>query len=289
MKIGIAFANVGPFFLPEEAAFLATQCEAAGIESLWTVEHVAVPKGYTAKYPYSPDGKMPGNEDSPIPDPLLWLAYVAGQTSKIKLGTGILILPQRHPIYVAKEMATLDVLSKGRAILGIGIGWMEDEFRALGIPFQERVSRTEESCAALRSLWSAGADAFKGEHYRWDALESNPKPVQPGGVPIVVGGHVLGAARRAARVGDGFFPMTTAGDAAPLPDLLTAMREECARVGRDPAKIEITTGATSLDLDAIKRLEDQGVSRLVTGPPGFSRDQVSAGLDKLADTVLAKL
>ncbi len=289
MKIALGFANVGPFVQPEEAAFLARSAEEAGIESLWTVEHVAVPKGYKAKYPYSPDGKMPGNEDSPIPDPLIWLSYVAAQTTKIKLATGILILPQRHPIYVAKELATLDVLSKGRMILGIGIGWMEDEFRALGIPFKERVSRTEESCAALRSLWSAEAGAFKGDHYHWDALESNPKPVQEGGVPIVVGGHVLGAARRAARVGDGFFPMLTAGDAASLPDLLSAMSEECARVGRDPAKIEITTGATSLDPDAIKRLEDQGVSRLVIGPPGFTRDQISAGLDKLADTVISKL
>jgi probable F420-dependent oxidoreductase len=287
MKFGVAFANVGPFVQPEEAAFLAKSCEEVGIESLWTVEHVAVPTGYTAQYPYSADGRMPGGEDSPIPDPLLWLAYVAGQTSKIRLATGILILPQRHPIYVAKELATLDVLSKGRAILGIGIGWMEDEFRALGIPFDERVGRTEESCAALRSLWSSGAEAFKGEHYAWDALESNPKPVQPGGVPIVVGGHVLGAARRAARVGDGFFPMKTEGGR--LRELLDAMSDECARVGRDPAKIEVTTAAPGLDLDAIRRLEDEGVSRLVVGPPGFSRDAIEDGLAKLADTVLSKL
>ena len=211
MKFGVAFANVGPFVQPEEAAFLARSCEEVGIESLWTVEHVAVPTGYQAQYPYSADGRMPGSENSPIPDPLLWLAYVAAVTTKIRLATGILILPQRHPIYVAKEVATLDVLSKGRALLGIGIGWMEDEFRALGIPFEERVARTEEACAALRTLWKPGAHAFKSEHYAWEALESNPKPVQPGGVPIIVGGHVLGAARRAARVGDGFFPMKTGG------------------------------------------------------------------------------
>jgi probable F420-dependent oxidoreductase len=288
MKFGVAFANVGPYVQPEEAAFLAKSCEEAGIESLWTVEHVAVPTGYRAQYPYSADGRMPGPEDSPIPDPLIWLAYVAAATSRIKLATGILILPQRHPIYVAKEIATLDVLSAGRVILGIGIGWMEDEFRALGIPFDERVARTEEACAALRTLWQPGAHAFKGEHYAWDAIESNPKPVQPGGVPIVVGGHVLGAARRAARVGDGFFPMKTGGER--LRELLDAMSSECARVGRDPAKIEVSTAAPqSLDLDAIRRLEDLGVSRLVIGPPGFTRDALRAGLDRLADTVLAKL
>lgn len=287
MKFGVAFANIGPFVQPEEAAFLAKSCEEAGVESLWTVEHVAVPTGYHAQYPYSADGRMPGPEDSPIPDPLLWLAYVAASTSRIKLATGILILPQRHPIYVAKEVATLDVLSAGRVILGIGIGWMEDEFRALGIPFDERVARTEEACAALRTLWKPGAHAFKGEHYAWDALESNPKPVQPNGVPIVVGGHVLGAARRAARVGDGFFPMKTAGDR--LSALLDALGSECARIGRDPSKIEITTSAPGLDLDAIRRLEDQGVSRLVIGPPGFNRDALRAGLDRLESTVLAKL
>lgn len=295
MKFGVAFANIGPSVQPDEAAFLAKSCEEAGVESLWTVEHVAVPSGYRAQYPYSADGRMPGPEDSPIPDPLIWLSYVAAETKTIRLATGILILPQRHPIYVAKEVATLDVLSKGRAILGIGIGWMEDEFRALGIPFDERVSRTEESCAALRSLWSPGAHSFKGDHYAWDALESNPKPVQPGGPPIVVGGHVLGAARRAARVGDGFFPMKTEGGR--LRELLGAMREECARVGRDPAKIEITTSAPGRllggdaqeGLDAIRRLEDEGVSRLVIGPPGFTRDAIRDGLAKLADTVLSKL
>jgi len=286
MKFGVAFANVGPYVQPEEAAFLAKSCDEAGIESLWTVEHVAVPTGYHSQYPYSADGRMPGPEDSSIPDPLLWLAYVAAATSRIKLATGILILPQRHPIYVAKEVATLDVLSKGRALLGIGIGWMEDEFRALGIPFDERAARTEEACAALRTLWKPGAHAFKGEHYAWDALESNPKPVQPGGVPIVVGGHVLGAARRAARVGDGFFPMKT--DGARLSELLDALGSECARIGRDPSKIEITAAAPGLDLDAIRRLEDQGVSRLVTMPPGFTRDALRAGLDRIAN-VLAKL
>ena len=287
MKFGLAFSNVGPFVQPDEARFLATSAEEAGLESLWTVEHVAVPAGYQAQYPYSKDGKMPGGEDSPIPDPLLWLAYVAAATSRIRLATGILILPQRHPIYTAKEAATLDVLSGGRAILGVGIGWLEEEFRALGLPFDERASRTEECCAALRALWGEGAQPFKGEHYAWEPVESNPKPVQAGGVPIVVGGHVLGAARRAARVGDGFFPLKAEGGR--LGDLLAAMGEECARVGRDPEKIEITTALPGNDLDAIRRLEDQGVSRLVMGPPGFTRDDVRRGLGEFADNVIARL
>ena len=287
MKFGIAFANVGPFIQPENAVFLAQACEARGIESLWTVEHVVVPAGYEAQYPYSPTGKMPGAEDSPIPDPLIWLSYVAGATQKIKLATGILILPQRHPAYVAKELATLDLLSGGRAILGIGIGWLKEEFEALGVPFDERVGRTEESCAALRTLWKPGASAFKGEYYEWDALESNPRPVQEGGVPIVVGGHVLGSARRAARVGDGFFPMKTEGGR--LGELLAAMGDECAKVGRDPKEIEVTTALPGNDVGAIKALEDQGVSRCVMGPPAFDRDGIEKGLDTFANEIMAKL
>ncbi len=287
MKFGIAFANVGPFIHPEHAVFLAQACEARGIESLWTVEHVVVPAGYQAQYPYSADGKMPGPENSPIPDPLLWLAYVAAATEKIKLATGILILPQRHPAYVAKEVATLDLLSGGRAILGVGIGWLKEEFAALGLSFEDRVSRTEEACAALRSLWQPGANSFKGEHFRWEALESNPKPVQEGGVPIVVGGHVKGAARRAARVGDGFFPLKTEGGR--LGELLDAMADECAKVGRDPKQIEITTALPGQDLDAIKALEDQGVSRCVMGPPAFDHDGIEQALDAFANRIIAKL
>ncbi len=287
MKFGRMFANVGPFVQPEEASFLAKAAEERGIESIWTVEHVAVPAGYQAQYPYSDSGKMPGPEDSPIPDPLIWLSYVAASTKTIKLGTGILILPQRHPVYTAKEVATLDVLSGGRVILGIGIGWMKEEFDVVDIPFEERATRTDEACAALRTLWKPGANAFKGEHYQWDAIESNPKPVQEGGVPIVVGGHVKGAARRAARVGDGFFPLKTEGDR--LRELLDVMSDECGKLGRDPSEIEITTAMPGMDLDAIKRLEDQGVSRLAMGPPAFDREGVEKGLDKFADNIMAKL
>src|SRR6185295_4567501 len=199
MKFGIAFANAGPFAFPELLTHLAVEAERCGIESLWTVEHVVVPVGYESKYPYDPSGKMPAPENMPIPDPILPLAFAAAVTRKIRLATGVLILPQRHPFYVAKEMATLDVLSGGRAILGIGVGWLREEFDALGIPFEDRASRTHEAVRAIRSLWSATPQPFEGKHFRWGAVESNPKPIQAGGVPIVVGGHTELAAKRAAR------------------------------------------------------------------------------------------
>ncbi len=286
MKFGLMFVNSGPFSVPETFDTLVRTADEVGFESLWTVEHVVVPVGYESEYPYSPTGKMPGDETSPIPDPLLPLAYAAAVTKKIRLGTGILILPQRHPAYVAKEFATLDVLSRGRAMAGVGIGWLREEFDVVGVPFRERAARTEEAVRAIRSLWSEGAQPFEGEYYRWKAVESNPKPVQKPGVPIVVGGHVEGAARRAARVGDGFFPAR--GDLPTLKPLLDALRDECGKTGRNPDEIEISTGAPSLDLDTVRRYEDLGVARLVMAPPAFDPEGLKAALPKLAEDLIRK-
>lgn len=285
MKFGIAFANVGPFGLAEHAAHLGQCCDEVGIESVWTVEHVVVPQGYQAQYPYSADGRMPGAEDSPIPDPIVWLSFMAGVTKKVRLGTGILILPQRHPVYVAKAFASLDQLSGGRAMLGIGIGWMKDEFEVLGVPFEERVGRTEESCQAMRSLWSPGATAFEGKYYSWGPVESNPKPTQQPGVPIIVGGHVAGAARRAARVGDGFWPNVSIDK---LPGLLDAMSDECGKTDRDPQEIELTCGLADPSLDFVKQMEDLGVSRLIMPPPGFDKDALRAGLEKVGNELISQ-
>ena len=147
MKVGVMFANVVFFGTPEGAEKLAKAAEDSGIESLWTVEHVVVPEGYESPYPYSPSGKMPGGETAPIPDPLAWIAFMAAHTTTVRLATGVLILPQRNPVILAKECATIDVLSAGRLILGVGIGWLEEEFDAIGVPFDERVGRTEEYIA----------------------------------------------------------------------------------------------------------------------------------------------
>ncbi len=284
MKYGIMFANAGPFADPETFAHLATTAEACGIESLWTVEHVLVPRDYQSTYPYSPDGKMPGSEDAPIPDPFLALAYAAALTRKIRLATGVLILPQRHPAYVAKEVATLDRLSGGRVTLGVGVGWLREEFQALGVDFDSRAARTRESVEAMRSLWSPGASTFRGKHFAWENVESSPKPVQGAGVPIVVGGHADIAARRAARYGDGFFPGR--GNSARLRELLGILREECAAVGRSADAIELTAGMMVPTPDAVKKHEDMGFHRLVIAPPGYDRDSISKGLEAFANTFL---
>jgi probable F420-dependent oxidoreductase len=296
MKFGIMFANAGPFGFPDQLANLARTAEEVGIESIWTVEHVVVPIDYRSKYPYSESGRMPGPESIPIADPILPLAFAAALTKTLRLATGVVILPQRHPTYVAKEIATLDVLSGGRAILGVGIGWLQEEFDAVGVPFKERAPRTNEAIQAIRSLWKETGEAFHGKFYKWEPVESNPKPVQKPGVPIIVGGHAEGAARRAARYGDGFFPAR--GDHQTLTKLLAVAREECGKIGRKFEEIEITTGtggsspsasAGGLDLDVVRRYQDLGVARLILAPPGFDADAVRQGLHQFGDQVIARL
>jgi probable F420-dependent oxidoreductase len=228
---------------------------------------------------------MPGAENAPLPDPLIWLTHAAAVTTRIRLATGILILPQRHPFYVAKAVATLDQLSRGRVILGVGIGWLEEEFRGLGIPWAGRAERTEEAVRALRSLWADGASAFQGRHFAWGAVESNPKPAQRPGVPIVIGGQVPAAARRAARLGDGFFPARTDG----LRELLAVLAQECAVLGRDPGEVEVTTGIvgrlpTRADLAELAAL---GVGRVLVQLGDVSQDGVERALERVGNELVA--
>jgi len=285
MKFGLMYANAGPFGLPAMLSHLATTAEKCGFESLWTVEHVVIPKGFKSQYPYSRDGKLPGGEDVPIPDPIVPLAYAAAVTSKIKLGTGVVILPQRHPLYLAKEMATLDQLSGGRAILGIGSGWLEEEFQALGLDFHTRGARTDEAIQSLRALWRDNESSFHGKHFNFGPVKSYPKPVQTGGVPIHVGGHSPAAARRAGRYGDGFFPAIR--DPAKLKELFGIVKEECSKRGRKFEEIELSCGG-SAQLDFAKKVQDLGVKRIAIAPPAFDPDGLTRGLEKLANEVLAK-
>jgi probable F420-dependent oxidoreductase len=280
MKLGLLYANIGPGVDPEGAVAIATRAEEVGFESLWTVEHVVVPGGYVSRYPYDPSGRMPGGEDAPIPDPLVWLAYVAARTGRIVLGTGMLILPQRSPVVLAKEAATLSVLCRGRLVLGVGLGWLREEFEAIGVPFAERGRRTDEWITAMRALWSEDQPSFHGEHVHFEDARLWPKPTGRS-IPIVIGGHSEAAARRAGRIGDGFFPGTSGPDQ--LAPLLNVMRRSAEQASRDPDTIEVTAGG-SLDPATLQRFATLGVSRIVTRPRGAELDQVLEGLKRSAET-----
>ncbi len=285
MKFGIMFANAGPFGEPAVARGLASLAEEHGFESLWTVEHTVVPSGYASEYPYDESGKMPGGDEVSIPDPLVWMAWVASITTRVRLATGILILPQRNPLTLAKELATLDVLSEGRLDLGIGVGWLREEFEALGVPFEDRGARADEYVAAMRALWRDDPASFDGKLVSFERVHSNPKPVQAGGIPIVGGGHSPAAARRAGRLGDGFFPGRFRSEE--LTPLLETMRESARDAGRDPGAIEVTAGG-ALDLDGVKRFADLGVSRVVIPPLGFDLETLKSTIGAFADSVIAK-
>ena len=281
MKAGVIFANSGRFSSPELFAELARDAEQCGFESIWTVEHVVIPQPH-APYPGSKDGQMPGGDQVPIPDPLIPLAYAAAITTKLKLSTGVIILPQRHPLYLAKQLATLDVLSKGRMMVGIGSGWMPEEFAAVDVDYHARGARTDESIQAMRALWSANAATFHGKHFHFHDVKSFPKPLQSGGIPIHVGGYSQAAARRAGRFGDGFFPTVT--EPAKLAPLFESVRQEAKKAGRSPDAIEFSTmGAPKPD--SLKALADIGVSRVVFGPPSSEPTKLKAGLENIANVI----
>ncbi|MDH5288861.1 MAG: LLM class F420-dependent oxidoreductase [Acidimicrobiia bacterium] len=257
MKFGLRYCNTGRYVDPALGQELVQAGEAAGFESAWTVEHTVVPANYTSTYPYSGDGKMAGGRDDiPLPDPLIWMAYMAAVTSTIKLATGILIVPQHNPVITAKQVATLDQMSGGRVLLGIGVGWMREEFDAIGAPFADRGARTDEYVAVMRELWTAERPTFHGQWVNFDETYCRPQPAQ-GSVPIIVGGDTVPAAKRAGRLGDGYFPARNAPQ-----ELIDLARRTAEAHGRDPDALEITTSVPD-DLDDIPALAARGVSRLL--------------------------
>jgi probable F420-dependent oxidoreductase len=265
MKFGLRYCNTGRYVDPVRAVELVQAAEAVGFDSAWTVEHTVIPHGYQSQYPYSPTGKLPGGDgDFDLPDPLIWMAYVAAATSRIKLATGVIILPQHNPVITAKQVATLDHMSAGRVLLGVGVGWLKEEFEALGSPFEERGARTDEYIRVMRELWRADRPTFKGKFFSFTDAYMRPKPVNRA-VPIIIGGHSIFAAKRAGRLGDGFFPARGAP-----PELLKLVRDTAEAHGRDPNAIEITTSLPE-NLDDLSTMAAAGIDRVLV-PVVFTKE-----------------
>ena len=257
MKFGLRYCNTGRFIDPGHAVEMIVAAEEAGFDSAWTVEHTVIPELHASQYPYSNDGRMAGDRyDLPLPDPLIWMAYVAAHTTRIKLGTGILILPQHNPVVVAKQIATLDLMSGGRILLGIGVGWMREEFDVIGASFDDRAARTDEYVAVMRTLWSQQKASFSGDFFHFENVYCLPQPPE-GDVPVIVGGHSRAAARRAGRIGAGFFP------ARELPEALISLARETAESNdRDPDELEITVSYPASD-DGLGALAALDVDRVL--------------------------
>jgi probable F420-dependent oxidoreductase len=272
------FANGARGAEPEHAAALVRAAERVGYESLWAVQHVVMPIGHASSYPYSDSGTVPGGTTVAIPDPLVWLAWAGAITSTITLATGVLVLPQQHPLVVAKQVATLDRLTGGRVILGVGAGWLREEYAALDADFDARGPRMDEAIEAMRRAWRAGPAEFHGNHIWFDPVDVEPKPTRS--VPIVIGGHSAAAARRAGRLADGFFPLACQGER--LEELVTIVRRAAVDAGRDPTGIELTVDAPRTDADAEVQTR-LGVTRVVVNAPHVATADLVAVLeDRLA-------
>ncbi|MDX6392450.1 MAG: hypothetical protein QOJ73_3513 [Streptosporangiaceae bacterium] len=284
MKIGIAGANIAAFAERDHAVALARTAEAAGIESLWTYEHIVIPGVYQSAYPYSSSGRMP---DARFADALDWIAFLSAVTEHIAFGTGMLILPEHNPVELAKRAATIDRLSGGRLLLGVGVGRLKEEFESLGVPWEHRGARTDEYIQVMRRLWAAGEATFTGRFVQFRRTLCFPKPLQVPGIPVIVGGHTEAAAARAGRIGDGFYP-AVAPDR--LAELLRIVRRSAEEAGRDPARIEITAGAgQDCDADTVKRYQDLGVTRVMVGLPTQDPADVRRSIDALHESLISKV
>ncbi len=273
MKIGIFGIGSGICADPAVARQVAQAAEQAGLESVWTGEHVVLPDPQAAPSPAPPL--------FPMLHPSTVLAYLAAVTERVKLGTGIVLIAQRNPVVLAKEMASLDVLSSGRLILGIGAGYLEPEFRALGVPFAERGARTDEFVAAMRVLWRDDEPTFDGRFVGFAGIQARPRPAQAGGPPIVVGGASDAAIERAVRVAQGWYGFAMDVEAAQA--CIKRLGAAQSRWGRDEVLGELEISVTPrgrLTADLIDRFADIGVHRLI---PMLPQDVESKALDAVAE------
>ena len=260
MKLGIIPINIGVQSL-DEVVQLAQLAESLGYESVWTFEHVIVPVDYESKYPYDASGKMGATPETNFIDPLIALAAVAASTKTIRLGTGVNILSQANPLYMAKQAASLDFVSSGRFMLGIGIGWLKEEFDALGVPFARRGARFDDYVEAMRKVWSGEVVEHESDFISWHGFKSYPLPVQ-NPLPLVMGGVKGKIFKRIAKYGNGWY--APAGDPAEIKGHLENLRKACDAIGRDMSEIEITcmwpgTGGKEF----LDQLEEVGVHRAV--------------------------
>jgi probable F420-dependent oxidoreductase len=254
MKIALFGINTGPCANPSTAATVARAAENAGFESLWTGEHIVLPE------PQVPPSPVPA--DTPFIDSAVALAFVAAHTNRVRLGTGIIILPQRNPVVLAKELASVDVLSNGRLIFGIGIGYLEPEFAAIGAPFDHKGSRSEEFLAAMIALWSMDKPEYQGRFLSFRGVNAMPRPVQQPHPEIVFGGHTKQAYSRSARLAKGWFGFAL--DLDGTAKCVEGLKQACSAAGRRFDDLEISVAPRGrVDLDAASRFADLGVSRLI--------------------------
>ena len=284
LALGLFSMTTGPCSQPDGAARVARAAEAAGFDSLWGGEHVVLPDPRVPPSPLEPEDR--------ITDPIVTLAFLAAHTTRIRLGTGIIIVPQRNPLVLAKQLATLDVLSNGRLIFGVGVGYLEPEFRALGIPFATRGAVTDEYLAAIRAIWTERRPVHQGRFAAFAGVQAHPQPMQKPLPPIVIGGHTDAAFRRAVEQGHGWYGFALDEDGARR--CLDGLRAAAARFERPaalgPLEISVTPrptrGGEAMDRASANRFAALGIHRLILIPP---RSLDVTGLERFVEKTAREL
>lgn len=317
MKFGFNAPTAGPLAAPEALGRIAAAGEAAGFDYLTISDHVVIPRQIASTYPYSASGEFPAGAGAERHEQLIQAAWVAARTSRIRIVTSVMVVPHRPAVLAAKQLATIDVLSGGRLTLGIGAGWLKEEFEALGTPpFEERGQVTDEYLAAFRELWTAESPSFAGKYTRFDNLLFAHKPVQRPGPPIWVGGESGPALRRTAKFGDAWYPIGgnpsfPLDSIARLETAIARLRKLTAEAGRDPGAVGIAyrvqlfgagvpaqagdgnrrlfSGGQDAILDDIRALGALGVGHLDLGISATTAEEAVAELGTLRDTILAKV
>lgn len=285
MDVGVTLPAAGPLASPEALSTLAAHAEARGFTSVWVTDHIAIPVQSASAYPYSGDRRPPWEPTVLYLDALTALTWVAALTRRVRLGVSVLVLPMRHPLPVAKAVATLDYLSRGRTVLGVGAGWLEEEFALLGQPFADRGRRLDEAIQVLRACWGPDPVRHHGTHYQFAEFGMDPKPPQGGRLPILAGGEGDVALRRVAAVCDGWQPLGLAPDA--YRERVGRLETYAARHGRSIKDLWLqvrTARGTPITRGLAAAYADAGARTLIVDPVyrTLTVDQARSFLDEVA-------
>jgi len=287
MQVSLFAPLINPYHTPEFLAALGPAAESRGFHSIWVGEHVLLFDDYASTYPYAKDGKIRVAEDAGLLENFTALAFLAAHTSRIRLGTGICLVPQRNPVYTAKEAAAVDYLSGGRLDFGVGVGWLKEEFEALGVPFERRGARAREYLEVIRRLWCDPVSEFEGEFYTLPPSRQFPKPVQRPHPPIFFGGESEAALRRVADLGQGWYGFNLTPEEAG--ERIGRLRALLAERDRRPKDVQIAVGAYlhPVDAAAVARYREAGIDQLVLLLLARNVGEMQARLDSFAEDVLA--
>ena len=272
MEIGVRLPATGGGSTPEKIVTVARWAQELGFHSVWVADHIILPNQVESTYPYAGGGPWPYPSDTPYFDSLLALAWAGAVAPDLKLGTSVVVLPMRHPVVFAKQVATLDRLTGGRALLGVGAGWMAEEFALVDAEFEHRGSRAREMVALMRELWTGENVEFQGRFYQVSGARMHPTPVR-GQVPILWGGHTDAALRHVARLGDGWHPSSLTLDR--LRDGIGRLRQFSEEAGRDPDSLIIAprpSSGYSVTAETHAAHVELGVSHVMIDPPQNAPD-----------------